>query len=140
MNTVNSPQVINTQTATANVVAPKKADVKAPASAIPVFQSSELETKGQEPATVGNSVPESAQSRDAKEDELDQAVARINNYVQQIQRDLQFSVDDESGKTVIKVIDSESKEVIRQIPEEVLLKVARSIEESLEGSLLEVEA
>jgi len=143
MNTVNSQQIVNTQAVAASASTPKKTDVKAAVPiALPISASnaSTAEAKRQESAIVGNSVPESVQNRGVKEAELDQAIARINNYVQQIQRDLQFSVDDESGKTVIKVIDSESKEVIRQIPEEVLLQVARSIEESLEGSLLEVEA
>jgi flagellar protein FlaG len=141
MNTVNSQQIANTQAlATTNVVTPKRVEVKAATSTVPAKNLPELDTKGQESAVVGNPVPESVPNREAKEGELDKAIARINNYVQQIQRDLQFSVDDESGKTVIKVIDSESKEVIRQIPEEVLLQIAQSIEESLEGALLEVEA
>ena len=84
--------------------------------------------------------PSEAEKSLSSEAELNQAVAEINQFVQQIQRDLQFSVDDKTGRNVIKVIDSESKEVIRQIPEEKLLDVARSLRETLEGSLLEVKA
>lgn len=57
--------------------------------------------------------------------ELDDAVLAINNYVQNIQRDLQFSVDEDSGRNVVKVIDAKSKEVIRQIPSEEILALAR---------------
>jgi flagellar protein FlaG len=58
-------------------------------------------------------------------EELNAAVQQMNTYVQNIQRDLQFSVDEESGRNVVKVIDSKSKEVIRQIPSEEVLALAR---------------
>jgi flagellar protein FlaG len=57
--------------------------------------------------------------------ELNAAVQQMNTYVQNIQRDLQFSIDEESGRNVVKVIDSKSKEVIRQIPSEEVLALAR---------------
>lgn len=140
MNTVNS-QNIDAQVVAIKATPPKKAAAEK-ATAIPTTAKNTPETlaNGQNPAVNGNSVPETTAAGEAREDSLEQAITRINSYVQQVQRDLKFSVDDESGKTVIKVIDSESKELIRQIPEEVLLKVAQSIEESLEGSLLEVKA
>lgn len=40
----------------------------------------------------------------------------LEKRVQNVSRDLQFSVDQDSGKTVIKVLDSRTKEIIRQIP------------------------
>jgi uncharacterized FlaG/YvyC family protein len=45
-----------------------------------------------------------------------QAVVDLNDYVQRVGRDLHFSVDKESGKIIIKVLNSETKELIRQIP------------------------
>jgi flagellar protein FlaG len=140
MNTVNS-QNIDAQVVAINSSLPKKAATEK-ATAIPTTAKNTPETfaDGQKSAVNGNSVPETKVADETKEESLERAITRINSYVQQVQRDLKFSVDDESGKTVIKVIDSESKELIRQIPEEVLLKVAQSIEESLEGSLLEVKA
>ncbi len=42
-------------------------------------------------------------------------------------RTLNFSVDEESGKPVVKVIDFETKEVIRQIPSEEVLTMAKAI-------------
>ena len=140
MDTVNS-QNIDAQVVAINATPPKKVAADK-TTAIPSTAKNNPEThaNGQKPAVNGNSVPETTDTGEAREESLEQAITRINSYVQQVQRDLKFSVDDESGKTVIKVIDSESKELIRQIPEEVLLKVAQSIEESLEGSLLEVKA
>ena len=58
---------------------------------------------------------------------LQVAVSQINDYVQNLQRNLQFTVDEESGKDVVTVIDSQSEEVIRQIPSEEALELARRL-------------
>jgi flagellar protein FlaG len=53
-------------------------------------------------------------------------VGQLNELVQAIRRELEFSVDEQSGRTVITVVDAETREVIRQIPpEEVLTLVGR---------------
>jgi flagellar protein FlaG len=64
-------------------------------------------------------------------------VVELNSYMQNMNRSLQFSVDEQSGDTVIKVIDSETDELIRQIPAEELLVVRSSLEE-YRGMLLEM--
>ena len=64
-------------------------------------------------------------------------VVELNSYMQNMNRSLQFSVDDQSGDTVIKVIDSETDELIRQIPAEELLVLRSSLEE-YRGMLLEM--
>jgi flagellar protein FlaG len=55
------------------------------------------------------------------------AVSQINDYVQNLQRNLQFSVDEVTGKDVVTIIDSETEQVIRQIPSEEILEVARHL-------------
>lgn len=70
------------------------------------------------------------------EKQLDNAVASVNSYVQSIQRDLQFSVDEESEKTVIKVLDGGSGELIRQIPEDIFLELARNLKQDGELQLV----
>jgi flagellar protein FlaG len=62
-------------------------------------------------------------------EDLKQAVSQLNDYVQNIQRNLQFNIDKESGVMVVKVIDTKSEKVIRQIPAEETLKLARSLAE-----------
>jgi flagellar protein FlaG len=51
-------------------------------------------------------------------------VQSLNDYAQSVRRDLQFSVDDTSGRTVITVKDSETEEIIRQIPSESAVALA----------------
>lgn len=60
-------------------------------------------------------------------DELGKAVEDVNQFVNSQGRTLNFSVDEESGKPVVKVIDFETKEVIRQIPSEEVLTMAKAI-------------
>ena len=59
--------------------------------------------------------------------ELQQAVDVVNQAVALEQRSLSFSIDDVSGRSVIKVVDFETDELIKQIPSEELLKVAQDI-------------
>ena len=63
---------------------------------------------------------------------LDDVVRELNDHVQHVQRELQFSVDEDSGRTVIKVLDKETKDVIRQIPGEEALNFARKLDEGAE--------
>ena len=42
-------------------------------------------------------------------------------------RTLQFSKDEDTGKTIIRVIDTETEEVIRQIPPEEFLKMVKRL-------------
>lgn len=77
----------------------------------------------------GNSLPQKAGPQELNRAELDKAVKQLNDYVQNLQRDLQFSIDKGSGRTIIKVIDSETKEIIRQFPSEEILKAAQHIQD-----------
>ena len=64
-----------------------------------------------------------------------EAVSRINEYVQQTQRTLDFQLDESSGKTIIRVYDKLSAEMIRQIPSELALELAQKLNDE-EPSLL----
>ncbi len=55
------------------------------------------------------------------------------------ERDLEFSIDEVTGRTILKVIHAESGEVIRQIPPEELLNITRTFIEGT-GSLINDEA
>ena len=56
--------------------------------------------------------------------EIQKAVKEINDFVQNVQRDLLFNMDETSGRTVIKVVDRDSGDLIRQIPSEEVLAIA----------------
>lgn len=62
--------------------------------------------------------------------QIDEAVTEINDYVQSVQRDLHFSVDKDSGLTIVRVRDKESGELIRQIPEDIFLSLAQNLKDN----------
>jgi flagellar protein FlaG len=92
-------------------------------------------TKGQK---TGNSLPPAAEAaisqpvsvvdHSAIQEEVQAAVAQMNEYIQSTQRDLSFTYDPGSGETVVKVLDRSTQEVIRQIPDEIFLRLAQRLD------------
>jgi len=74
-----------------------------------------------------------------KRDDVDQreslqsAVAQINQHMQNVERSLQFTIDEDSGKDVVTVLDKKTEEIIRQFPSEEVLIIARQIAEQKDG-------
>jgi len=71
--------------------------------------------------------------------QLQEAVGAINKTLESTSENLQFAVDHDTGKTVVKVIDSSTNEVIRQIPSQEVLAIAQSLDR-LQGILLKQKA
>lgn len=61
--------------------------------------------------------------------ELEKAMSNIQEFVQSVRRDINFSLDDGNGRVVVKVTDANSGDVIRQIPSEEALKLAENLSE-----------
>ena len=116
-------------------------------------QASSLQTSGLQNSThterqkvaalTGTNLPSATPQTDEKEKEVTQevmaekaqeVVEQLNNHAQSINRDLHFSVDDDSGRTVIKVVNSDTAELVRQIPSEEVLRLSETIRESIESS------
>jgi flagellar protein FlaG len=74
-----------------------------------------------------DSVAEVTASKDSDSNKLKAAVQEIEKFVQSVKRNLEFSIDETSGKVVVKVIATETGEVVRQIPSEEALKLADSL-------------
>jgi len=86
------------------------------------------------PANTANSEHNVGQQATESE-KIDEALREINKNIQVVQRELHFSVDEESGQTVIKVMNIATKEVIRQIPNEDALNFARRLGEGVDLKL-----
>lgn len=120
---------------------------RVPASAPPTARQSSPDS-GASPADVAQAKDASnltpAATPEAKktpEDraELDKAVKDISEFVKTVNNSLQFSIDDELGRTVVKVIDTGTKEVIRQIPSDEMLSIAKALG-SIKGLLVQQKA
>jgi flagellar protein FlaG len=89
----------------------------------------------------GKSLPSSVQSEAPQQSEkaveatsqrtarVEKAVEQLNDYVQSFQRDLRFTMDKDLGRAVVHVVDRNTQEVIRQIPNETALRLARNLKE-----------
>jgi flagellar protein FlaG len=76
----------------------------------------------------GKQLPvEETKVAEAKSVEVKDAVSKLNDFAQKTQRDLNFQVDEDSGKTVIKVYDRQSEKLVRQIPNEEALEMAKRL-------------
>lgn len=70
------------------------------------------------------------QSQKVSKEDVEGAVTKLNDFVQTVQRNLQFNLDDASGKTIITVVDKLTSEVVRQIPDDVAVKLAQDLQQS----------
>ena len=85
------------------------------------------------------SVPPARESSQASNQQLEQATEDLNKHVQSLKRDLYFSIDKETGDTVIRVVDSASQKTIRTIPSDEFLSVSQQLNQSV-GMLLNARA
>ena len=60
---------------------------------------------------------------------LEVAVDRLNEQMKQSSRGLNFSMDEKLGRPVVTVRNESTGEVVRQIPNEVAVRVAHNIDE-----------
>jgi len=68
-------------------------------------------------------------------DSREELVSKIEKLPQAVRRNLEFSVDEETGQRVVRVIDSDTKELVRQIPPEQILRIIQQMEE-LQGDVV----
>lgn len=64
-------------------------------------------------------------------DKVEKTVSELNSFVQNIQRGIQFSVHEETGRSVITVTDKETGDEIRKFPSDQLLIIAEHLAEQL---------
>lgn len=60
--------------------------------------------------------------------QVKEAVEQIQRNIEAKSTDLRFTVDRATGKTIVSVVDSQTQEVVRQIPTEEIMKLARWID------------
>lgn len=73
------------------------------------------------------------------QEQVKQAVDRINKVVQSMTSDVEFTVDESTGINVVKVMDKKTNEVIRQMPSEDILALDRSLDK-LKGLIIRQKA
>ncbi|MDD3352509.1 flagellar protein FlaG [Zoogloea sp.] len=61
-------------------------------------------------------------------DQVKQAVDQVQQIVRPLAQSLQFSIDEDTHNTVVKIVDTETNKVIRQIPSEEMLQMAKALD------------
>ncbi|MRW89538.1 flagellar biosynthesis protein FlaG [Duganella sp. FT80W] len=79
------------------------------------------------PVETANAVkaPEAAPS----EEQINDALSKLNKTPQAQANNLEFSVDQDTKRTVVKVVDQTTKEVVRQFPTKEALAIAKALDE-----------
>lgn len=87
------------------------------------------------------SVETRANSQRSEEDQpaVEQAVQQIANFVNKTRPELSFSVDEASGVRVVRIVDTTTKEIIRQFPSEEAIQLAQVLDK-LQGLLVKDKA
>lgn len=105
-----------------------------------------VQAKSQVPGESANAVATKQQAqtndeqrKDLKREDVDNAVKKIAEFVAPNQSDINFSVDESSGIRVVKIIDRNSNEVIRQMPSEEAVALAKALDK-LQGLLIKEKA
>jgi len=58
-------------------------------------------------------------------DDIRQTAEKINEYLRIADTHLEFSVSEQTGRIVVHVIDSETREIVREIPPETMNRFAK---------------
>lgn len=72
-------------------------------------------------------------------EEVEKATDQLKKFVSPVNSDIQFSIDEDTGITVVKVVDKSTNEIIRQIPGDEVLQIAKALDR-LQGLLVKQQA
>src|SRR5471030_3230771 len=103
-------------------------DTIASSGAVNTPRAPDRSSAGTSTAAVAGSPPASA---------LDQALDKLNKSPQASAQGLEFSIDPDSKRTVVKLVDQNTKEVLRQIPSKEALAIADALDTTSKGLLIQ---
>lgn len=86
------------------------------------------EQRRQAVSVNGNPVPQDA-AVEVDREQLSTAIDDITEYLDNIDRKLEFRLDSDTGRTIITVLDAETDEIVRQIPAKEVVEMARYLSE-----------
>ena len=110
--------------------APSAAAVEAGAGKGQAIRQMDAAQSASAPQPVETQTPEAVeQSPEVKHDQLQTAVSDLQDFVQSVRRDINFNLDEESGRVVVNVTEAASGDVIRQLPSEEALRLSENLSE-----------
>lgn len=110
----------------------------APQPAAPAASAPRVAAPQTAPEAVVSATPPAEQA--PSKEQVQQAIQAISKSVASSSAsNLQFSVDDDTGKTVVRVVDKTTGDVIRQIPSEEVIALSKAMDQ-MTGLLLRQKA
>ncbi|GBG12999.1 flagellar protein FlaG [Novimethylophilus kurashikiensis] len=73
--------------------------------------------------------------QDSSKEQTKNAIDAINKTMASMSRSLEFAVDDDVHMTIVKVVDTQTHDVIRQIPSEEVVAIAKALDK-IQGLLI----
>lgn len=89
------------------------------------------------PVQTVNAVRQAADIPSAHQ--VNDAIKQINDTLKKLSQNLEFSLDEDTDRPVVKVVDQQTKTVIRQIPTEEALEIAKALDR-VQGLLIRQKA
>lgn len=89
----------------------------------------------QQPAATANTTNNPNSKQTSTQQQVQDAAEKANKAIEALKSNLQFTVDKSTGINVVKIVDTETKQTIRQIPSEEMLSIAHRLEE-IKGLLI----
>ena len=80
--------------------------------------------------TQQSSEDNSSQNQQLEREQLEKVAQQLQDFMGEMNRSLQFQVDEDSGRDVIKILDKTSGDVIKQYPSEEVLSLVSKLSES----------
>jgi flagellar protein FlaG len=111
--------------------------IQAPPPAIPAAKQASPEIAASQVAVAPKTEVTKVEANNPQQ--IEEAVKAVQKFVQPMASNLQFTIDEETGIKVVKVIDTATKDVIRQFPSEEILQIAKALDK-LQGILIEQKA
>lgn len=65
---------------------------------------------------------------EASVEAVEAAIKELNDYIKSASASIQFSLDEDSGRTIVKMVDIETNEVVRQMPSEEALAISKALD------------
>ena len=120
METVNLQSVLK-------AMAPKEPSVAVSPSRTVLGKENLMSDAGGKVLPLANELKEAT----VAQEKIEETVSELNSYVQNIQRGIQFTVHEETGRSVITITDTKTGEEIRKFPSDQVLAMAAQISETL---------
>jgi flagellar protein FlaG len=104
-----------------------------PVSSVPTPQTGSVPF---EPAQTAQPLAPSQPTAQPSNAQIQSAVDKVNQAMLQANTGVEFSIDNNSMKAVVKVVDTKTGDTIKQFPSEQMIAISKSIDHFQKGLLL----